>query len=944
MSWVKSPTQTQSNRLFQAGGIQARKRFILGATVLLLPLMTGSFSAYADDRVDARRHFQTGMRLIREEEFEKGVKELEKAYKILPHPTVLYNIGKAWFDAEEFDKAVPYLERYIATDPEDQEEAQRLLNKARIRRAMYTHEDAGQVPPSDTTNPTPVADTVGNNSDSLADLKADLRSLLTRLDQLESGVGMEGRSTRSGGSAASNGAQTSGGSAASKDRNGTGVTGTSSGNGGAPGHASAEGTPAATPGSTGANSGNSAAPGNGSGTEQAPLSDPYALEVITASRYAQRQLESPNAITVISSDEIARSGAVSLPDVLRRIPGMEVMSLNPSDTSLGIRGFNSTLSNKVLVLLDGRSVYLDFLGATLWPMLSISALDIDRIEVIRGPGAALYGAGAFSGVVNIITKTPGTSQDEPQLQVRVGAPDYVQSQLHVSGRQGGTAWRVSGSVDQRQRYAVEVDPEREDYQLTAEDPTLAAQIARLDIRWDRRLAQNLSMSLSGGLANGFSEFMAIGVLRDYSVKGSYGYLRGDLLLPAGFSVRTFWNHVDFLARPWAIPTGGLDITANPRSDIIDVEAENALSFNFLGQHRLNMGLGYRYKSIAWEWIPEAKSEHHLSAFIQDEQVWSSAVNTTLSLRLDRHPVLWNQTDAPLLDRLALSPRAALVWKLLPGHALRANAGTAFRTPTFLENYIEQAIPTSNDAVAVLTTGNESLAPERIASMELGYLHQPDNNRIEIESNVFFNRINGLIVYSEMEPWPSDQPSYDPAGYYYAGTTHPENVNEPETAIGAELGAHAYPMEGVDFYANYAATYIQGGDGSNATVLRSSSPHRLNLGARVSSSGWTFSTDLSLVSSQVWPLRSYDASGAVVTTNVSIPTRTWATARLARRFENHAELAIEGRNLLAPFAAAQTAGISDDIMTLETAAGTVREHPQGQPMPLSFGVTLNLPLW
>lgn len=902
---------------------------LAGLLLALVQALSAPGLVQADDRIDARRHFQAGMKLIREEDYFKGVEELELAYEILPHPTVLYNIGKAWFDAEEFDRAIPVLERYIATDPADKDEAQRLLSKARARKASFSHD---LEPPQPREAPVSPRATAGGATTvapgSLERVTDDLRSVLRNLEALnQSGNQAQGRS------GSTDRQQSSEGTAATGPHQ-TGSQGE---------HGVQDGT------RNGGGSGQTPGVGNSQTSPQAsdadaPLADPYALEVITASRYAQRQLESPNAITVISADDIARSGAVSLPDVLRRVPGMEVMALNPADTSLGIRGFNSTLSNKVLVLLDGRSVYLDFIGATLWPLISISPADIERIEVIRGPGAALYGAGAFSGVVNIITKTPGTAQDRPNLQVKAGTPDYFLSSLHMAGREGSTAWRASASFDQRQRFAIEVDQEREDYAVTAPDPSLATRVARLDLRWDKRIQRNISMSLSGGLANGFSEFMAIGVLRDFQVDGTYAYVRGDLLLPDGFSVRSFWNHVDVIARPWEIPTGGLDITSHPISDVVDVEAEDARSFTLVGQHRLNIGLGYRFKQIEWDWLPEQKIEHHLSAFLQDEVSWSPELNTTFSLRLDRHPLLWQQTDAPLLDRLALSPRAALVWKLLPGHSLRANAGTAFRTPTFLESYIETAIPTSNDAVVVQTHGNESLLPERIASFELGYLHQPDNNRFEIEGNIFINRINGLIVYSEMEPWPSDQSSYDPAGYYYAGTTHPVNVDDPQTAIGVELGARIFPREGLDIYANYAGTYIQAGDGSDAAVSQSSSPHRLNAGLRFSRMGWSMSSDVSLLSSQVWSLRSYDAYGAVVTTAVAIPTRTWLTARLSHRFDNQIEVAIEGRNLLAPFVPALTAGSDDGVITLQTAEGSVREHPQGQPIPFSVGATLSMPLW
>src|SRR5207237_6043474 len=128
-------------------------------------------------------------------------------------------------------------------------------------------------------------------------------------------------------------------------------------------------------------------------------------QVVTASARSSSESKTPASLTIISEDEIRMSGAATIPEILRRVPGIDVAEMNPSDTNISIRGFNRRVANKVLVLVDGRSVYQDFLGTTLWPLLDVAVQDIARIEVIRGPGSALYGANAYAGVVNIITKT-----------------------------------------------------------------------------------------------------------------------------------------------------------------------------------------------------------------------------------------------------------------------------------------------------------------------------------------------------------------------------------------------------------------------------------------------------------------------------------------------------------------------------------------------------------
>ena len=141
-------------------------------------------------------------------------------------------------------------------------------------------------------------------------------------------------------------------------------------------------------------------------TEEAPIEEEQIEVVVTASKHGQKITEAPAAVTVLTSDDIQASGAVSVADVFRRVPGLDFIQISARDYNINARGFNGALSRRLLVLVDGRSVYLDLMGFTLWDTLPVSLDEIERIEVVRGPGSALYGANASSGVVNIITKAP----------------------------------------------------------------------------------------------------------------------------------------------------------------------------------------------------------------------------------------------------------------------------------------------------------------------------------------------------------------------------------------------------------------------------------------------------------------------------------------------------------------------------------------------------------
>ena len=128
--------------------------------------------------------------------------------------------------------------------------------------------------------------------------------------------------------------------------------------------------------------------------------------VVSASRVETELINAPATMSVVTSEEIINSPAQSFPDLLRNVPGVNVIQMSARDYNLTSRQSTGTLATSQLVLLDGRSVYLDFFGLVLWDMIPSNPSDIKQIEVVRGPASAVWGANALTGVVNIITKTP----------------------------------------------------------------------------------------------------------------------------------------------------------------------------------------------------------------------------------------------------------------------------------------------------------------------------------------------------------------------------------------------------------------------------------------------------------------------------------------------------------------------------------------------------------
>ncbi len=139
--------------------------------------------------------------------------------------------------------------------------------------------------------------------------------------------------------------------------------------------------------------------------------------VYTATRTERSVREVPSSVTIIAAEEIHASGATSLEELLQTVPGLDLMRISRADLNVKSRGFVAPSSSYLLVMIDGRSVYLDFFGVTLWEQLNVTLHDIERIEVVRGPGSALYGANAFLGTINIVTKRP---RDLPRLYTRTG--------------------------------------------------------------------------------------------------------------------------------------------------------------------------------------------------------------------------------------------------------------------------------------------------------------------------------------------------------------------------------------------------------------------------------------------------------------------------------------------------------------------------------------------
>ena len=143
-----------------------------------------------------------------------------------------------------------------------------------------------------------------------------------------------------------------------------------------------------------------------------PLQDLGSIEITSVSKHLEKASKVASAIFVVTKEDIRRSRATSIPEILRVVPGLEVTRINTGSWAVTARGFNAVYANKLLVLVDGRSVYSTLDGGVYWDQTDLVIDDIERIEVIRGPGATVWGVNAVNGVINIITKSPADQEGQ----------------------------------------------------------------------------------------------------------------------------------------------------------------------------------------------------------------------------------------------------------------------------------------------------------------------------------------------------------------------------------------------------------------------------------------------------------------------------------------------------------------------------------------------------
>jgi iron complex outermembrane receptor protein len=437
------------------------------------------------------------------------------------------------------------------------------------------------------------------------------------------------------------------------------------------------------------------------------IEDLMRIDVTSVSRKEQRAADVATAVFVITHDDIRRSGMTSIPDLLRLAPGVDVGQINANKWAVSVRGFNAMRANKLLVLVDGRSAYNRLFSGVFWDEQDVMIDDIERIEVIRGPGAAIWGANAVNGVINIITKVAADTQGglvrvDGGLSGRQGAARY-------GGAFGATRYRVFSQWTSREPglTAPGIGAGDESHAVTAgfradraTRPGALLVEGALTIGRTNALWQNLDPQTSARLP----------ISTDHSDAQS-GHVLGRLThARQGGAILQFQGFIDIANRQEPI--------ADFDRRTIDVESQY---HTVHGRHALVAGAGYRFISERFDGhsgimlIPSASTASVTTAFIQDEMAFfGSRLAVTLGSQF--------QYDSDAAG--GVQPTARAIWKALPRQRVWAAASRALRTPSLEDRGIHvtlPGVPTESGLPLIVTvSGNAAAKTEELVEVEAGY--------------------------------------------------------------------------------------------------------------------------------------------------------------------------------------------------------------------------------
>ena len=433
----------------------------------------------------------------------------------------------------------------------------------------------------------------------------------------------------------------------------------------------------------------------------------FSTEITTVSRRAERLAEAPSAVQVITGEEIRRSGATSLPEALRLAPNLQVAQVNSSEWAISGRGFNATTANKLLVLLDGRSVYTPLFSGVFWDVQNVMLEDVERIEVITGPGATLWGANAVNGVINVISKS---AKDTQGALVSAGGGTFLNGFANV---------RYGDKVGEDLYFRIYGMGFDRDSTLfpNGEDGRNGWQLGQTGFRADWLPEHGEVITFQGNFYGG--ELSDV-TPENTTVDGQNLLTRWTHPIAEGsdFTLQLYWD------RTWRRIPG----TFSEELNTYDVDLQYRVPIG--DRNKIMAGLGYRLmaddvgNSAALAFLPEERNLQLFSAFLQDE---IALIDDQLYLTLGSK---FEHND---FSGFELQPSARIAWHVATNQTVWAAVSRAVRSPSRIDTefFVPGVVPYT------IQGGGDRFESETLIAYEVGFRTQISRS-VGATISTFFN--------------------------------------------------------------------------------------------------------------------------------------------------------------------------------------------------------------
>jgi iron complex outermembrane receptor protein len=539
--------------------------------------------------------------------------------------------------------------------------------------------------------------------------------------------------------------------------------------------------------------------------------------VSIASRYEQPISKAPANVYVITDEDIRHSGATDLPTVLRRVPGMDVMQMSGADFNVSARGNNQPFANKMLVLVDGRSIYNDVQGSVFWKAIPVTLPEIKRIEVLKGPASSIYGFNAFDGIINIITKSPEEMKGTT-LQFGGGEFGTISSAAIHANKIGDFGYRLSIGRDQNQQWRNR--------------DALAFRSNKFNVHTEYALPSEAKLLVSGGFVDANRFDGPIGETVSPSGRPSLGYANAAYER-ANFFLRGWWSSFQdtstvtanpLLAQLLRVTDRDGNSTQSIMSNTYNLESQHTVDIG--ASHRLTYGVNYRHNSLSSNATDAFSKENRLGLYLQNEWRATQSLILVAGLRYDLNTFI----------NPAVSPRIALIYQASPDHTFRVSTSVAYKPPTLFETHQDLRAVTTLQIPPTVVRGAQSLQPEQIVSHEAGYQGWYFNHRLRLRADLFLNHVSDLITNRE------------------TSFTTASSLNDHGQAdiYGGEAGIEFLATPWLTGFANYS--YQEVGQSFLGTVRRGVPRFKYNVGLRGDwDNGWSGDAAFHHVGAATYPV-------------------------------------------------------------------------------------------